>query len=227
VKVSILSSAYRGLSAATHMSIVNTMGVLGWQHRVLSDDALLDHARGMLVTDWYLHSNDDVFVMVDDDIAFLPADVLQLVNRNVDMVSATYPSRLGQTLTGMPLDPGMDASVFEGTELIELARAGMGCIAIRREVITRIVGVMEDCYAENGHAFWPFFLPFVRDRKYTGEDMAFCARVRETGSHIWLDPQVRVAHMSGELPVTMANMNLVRLAVEAYQSSLRRTAAAA
>jgi hypothetical protein len=121
----------------------------------------------------------------------------------------------------------MDSAALDGNALIEAARLGMGCIAIRREVISRLVAVTQDCYAENGQAFWPFFLPEIRQRRYVGEDMAFCNRVRETGSHIWLDPQVRVAHLSSELPVTMANMNLVRLAVETYQASLKGVPVAA
>lgn len=214
-RVSLLMCAYRGLSTATHMSLVNAVSVLGWRHRIVTDDALLDHARGMLVSAWYRETSDDVFVMIDDDIVFTPADVQRLVGHELDAVSAAYPARLGQTLTGIPVRPDQDASVLESGSLIPLWRAGMGCIAVRRTVIDALVNTMWECDRDIGQPFWPLFMPMIRNNSYVGEDGAFSMRVIEAGFKIWLDPAIRVAHLSSGLPVTMENMNLVR---DAYDS---------
>src|SRR6185437_13774883 len=186
---SILSCAYRGLSAGTHMSIVNAVSVLGWRHRIVSNDAIIDHARGVLVSAWYRETWDAAFVMIDDDIEFTPQQVQSLVegldNPAVDMVSAVYPGRVGQTLTGVPLDPG--ATWPQDGSLIELDRAGMGCIAIKRNVIEGLTGTMPECDEMSiTGSLWPMFLPMIRHKRYVGEDSEFCIRAREAGFRIWL-----------------------------------------
>lgn len=207
--VSLLMCAYRGLSTQTHMSLVNAVSVLGWRHRIVTDDALLDHARGMLVSAWYRETNDDAFVMIDDDIVFTPADVQRLVSHDVDIVSAAYPARLGQTLTGIPSQPDQDAALLESGGLIQLKRAGMGCIAVRRHVIDALTRILPECDTDIGQPFWPMFMPIVYGSTYVGEDGAFSMRAGQAGYRIWLDPTVRVAHLSSGLPVTLNNMNLI------------------
>lgn len=228
MSISILSCAYRGLSAATHMSIVNAMGVLGWKHRIVSDDALLDHARGVLVSAWFRETTDSALLMIDDDIEFSPSEAAALMGRlnspGVDIVSAVYPARLGQTLTGAPLDP--NATWPEDNSLIELDRCGMGCLAVTRRAIQKMIESEEllDEGAISG-SFWPLFMPFARNRRYIGEDTAFGVRAREAGLRIWLDPQVSVRHLSGELPVSQGNMLLVQAAYNS--TAMQRGVAAA
>lgn len=212
MSTSILSVAYRGLSAGTHMAIVNSISVLGWSHRIVSDDAIIDHARGVLVSAWYRETKDEACVMVDDDIEFVPQNLTRLLESlarpNVDAVSAVYPARVGQTIMGTPLAP--DATWPTHDSLIELARTGLGCIAVKRSMIEGLTKTLPECDADSiTGSLWPMFLPMIRQQHYIGEDAAFSIRARKAGFRLWLDPRVSVKHLSNELPVALSNMFLV------------------
>jgi len=67
---------------------------------------------------------------------------------------------------------------------MSVGAVGMGFCLIKRRVF-------EELGASN---LWPFAEIMGVNGKYQGEDITFCARAREKGFEIYLDPNVKVMH---------------------------------
>lgn len=206
---SVLICAYRSLSVETADSLITLLDSGTWRYSIRHGDALISRARSLVASQWYAQTDDDVFVMVDDDISFTPATLETLVShcRNgADIVVAGYPVRNGQfmsseTLDGQPFRIGQPG-------LVELRYAATGCMAVHRRVLDALIPTMPLCHAGTPHAFWPMFQPIVlidTNNVYLSEDWAFTYRARNLGLHAWLDPCAKVIH-TGHVPLTLANM---------------------
>lgn len=204
---SILVCTHRGLSALTHKCLTDIARYGTWDERMLHDLGGLDYARGLLVSDWYRNTQDDVAVLVDDDMVFSIADLDALAARvrqgpPFDIVGAAYLSRDGNTMTGMPLD-----DVPSSTRLLPMRYVGMGVTAIHRRVLDGLVEKLPLCDTDTPTPFWPMFMVAITQHPsrgwiYIGEDAAFCMRAREAGFCVWLDTSVNVGHLSSGRLVT-------------------------
>lgn len=208
---SLLLTTNRGISAGTHHSIMQTVKEIGCGYQYITDGGL-DRARGLLVSNWLRQTNDEAFVMVDDDMQFTSQQIRNLVDVGLDVVSATYPTRHGEALTGLPLHPEQDHAAFSTGSLLELEHVGMGCVAVRRETIENMVSRIDDCDDGTGQTFWPLFLPMVRERQYYSEDAAFSVHAREAGARLWMHTAIRTTHLCNGFPVHVDNLPFIRQA---------------
>ena len=120
---------------------------------------------------------------IDSDMAPPPVTAMRLLSHNVDVVGAYYFSRREPLVAefnrfGMP-----PAAPVNG--LLPVLWVGAGCLLVRRNIIERLA-----------EPWWPH-----APNPGEGEDIAFCARLRELGVPIYVDLAVQVGHMAAR-PIT-------------------------
>lgn len=212
----LLICAYRGLTVQTHEAVLSLLGRDGWRrHPVKHGDALISRSRSIAVSRWWAETNDDVFLMIDDDILFDPDEaesVVALAREKRGIACAAYPVRNGGHLAIR----GLGAPIHFGPNLppLELRYAATGFMACHRDVIDALVPTMPLCHGNQPWAFWPLFLPLVIEdapsggHNYLSEDWAFSERARQAGFTVWLDPTVKLGHLA-VVPINVSNMSLV------------------
>lgn len=155
--------------------------------QILFRESYLPRARcNMLRT--FVRSDADYLVMVDCDEIW-PANAIQsLVLRDLPVVSALYFSTMpphlpiwrrwneetGQlevTLAAAPAEP------------FQVDAVGAGFLCIRRDVAEE---VGENSFIPDLHQPWGNI----------NEDFAFCQRARALGHSVWVDPAVRIGHLT-------------------------------
>jgi hypothetical protein len=181
----------------------------------MTGDALVSRARSRAASYWFLRTDDDVFLMIDDDIVFEPDAPERVVAlaRERDIVAGVYPMRdgsgLGHRIGGM--------TISQDESLVEVLHAGAGFLAVHRRVLEGLRDALPLCYEGAPSAYWPFFMPMLIQSRgveatlpkgvweYLSEDWAFCERARAAGFKIWLDESVHVGHLTS-LEVNVDNM---------------------
>jgi SAM-dependent methyltransferase len=217
-RASLLLCAYRDCSLPT-MSSLMALQTRGWRITTKAGDALIDRSRAIAVSTWYRTTNDDVFLMVDDDIAFEPEAAERIVARcreGFDVVSAAYPVRDGGHLALR----GLHGDITFGPDVppVEVRHAATGFLAVHRRVVAELVQTLPLCHANQPWAFWPMFQPYPMEDVFAGgwnylsEDWAFCERARALGFTVWLDPSVRLDHLS-RVGINVLNMHAVNAAL--------------
>jgi hypothetical protein len=153
----------------------------------------------------------DYIFFVDTDSA-LPFDAIEkLLAHKKDIVSGVYHqrvppyTRIAYQWTGDVLDTKnfrLDRSMCPlGGDLdekpIKVGCIGMGCALIKTEVLSRIPK--------------PWFLVGSEfTDKLMGEDVYFCLQAHKAGIEIWIDPTVKVGHIT-DIPVIVTPDNYKEL----------------
>jgi len=211
----LLLCAYRSLTVDTALSIFE-LARRGWRMLVRDGDALISRARSVLVSQWFAGTEEDVFLMIDDDVVFRTEGaerVVALARETRSIACGAYLVRGGKDLP-FPLGPEIPPFTFEpGAAPVEVACAATGFMAVHRDVIAALTGTLPLCHTWTPRPFWPLFLPAVMvagdpvaaepraaphtspEFLYAGEDWAFCARARAAGVSIWLAPDVALSHL--------------------------------
>lgn len=216
---SLLLCAYRDITTQTMQSIMQTVQRpdAGWRVQIKNGDADIGRSRAIIVTKWFHETNDDVFLMIDADLTFTPADcdhVVELCRSGLDIVCGAYPVHNGEHLSLRCL-PGQDSVQFGPNEPpMEVQYAATGFMAVHRRVIENLVTTVPLCHSFESWAFYPLFQqPVIPDEHVGGwarlsEDWGMCEMARRAGFKVWLDPTVKLGHQS-TFPVTVSNMGLI------------------
>jgi hypothetical protein len=171
--------------------------------------SLISKARDVCATRFLADPTATHLLFIDGDQAFAAADVLAMIDHDVDVIAATVPTKgidwnlLRAAIAGGVNDEGLErymgtiATVaawsppesFDDLRVIRVHAVGTGLMLIKRGVLERIrAATPELAYTDptRGSAIHGFFLPTIVDGKAYGEDHAFCGRVKESGAKIWL-----------------------------------------
>lgn len=150
----------------------------------------------------FLESDNDVFLQIDNDILFTPADVQRIVSHNKPVVGGFYFKKdLGKRIA--VAERLLEQTGPDENGLIEVKYIGAGFLAVRREVLERMIQEwgLEPWfwYANegNGRKYHDFFPAMVHPRlnRWLGEDWWFCQRARDLGYKVYGDSQVRLPHL--------------------------------
>ena len=147
----------------------------------------IEMARDVLVSRFLATAHQTLFFL-DSDIR--PAEgFLDLVDRRLDVVAGWCPvmSRdfgLYPNLFRRSVGGGFQPCWEESKDLIEVDAVGMGCTLIRRGVFERL-----------SRPYFPFQHDAADPERWTGEDMAFCNKVRAAGLKIHAAPWMKCGHM--------------------------------
>ena len=219
----ILLCAWRNLVIETAECLI-ALRDRGWGYVIKRGDALVSRSRSLVVSSWYRETDEDVFLMIDDDVVFEEtgaAKVVELARETHGIACAAYPVKDGGHLACRRL-PGQDILFGEGSPPIEIMYPATGFMAVHRDVIDAMVAahdaagepVFPLCGAAGQVQMWPFFDCFAKKQddgsyEYLSEDYAFGEQARRLGFRVWLDPSVILYHM-GTYPYTIENMRDVK-----------------
>lgn len=189
---------------------------------VVVGEAGIQRARSFAASAWYRDTDEDVFMMLDDDITFEPEDAVRLVERcrsgDYDIIGAGYPFRDGSHIAVRTF-PG-DTRLGFGPDVPphEVRHVATGFLAVHRRVLAAMVPTLPLCNSLTPGAFWPFFdFSIIEDPEaggysYLSEDYTFGERARALGFKVWLDRSIFLGHM-GEVQLTVHNMAAIKAAL--------------
>jgi len=177
------------------------------------NESLVTRARNRAVA--AMRKTDATHLMfIDADIGFDSLSVFQMIMRDVDVLSASYPIKGIQwdNLVGKKhksVAELQDASIRHvvhdigesdpTTGLIPVKDAGTGFMLIKRDVIETMIAEhpeweyqSED--EEDGVKWHTIFDCELEDGRYLSEDYTFCRRWQKLGGTVWLDPTITLTH---------------------------------
>ncbi len=150
----------------------------------------ISSSRNLLVQK-FLEGSCDYFLGIDTDIQWSPLQVDELMAHDKDIVSGLYHSHGEKGVVWPVFLKLMEDGSYERPtldevedELMEVAAVGMGFCLIKRKVFEEL----------GASLLWPFAEIMGPTDHYQGEDVTFCARAREKGFGVYLDPNVKVPH---------------------------------
>ncbi len=147
----------------------------------------VDVARNSLVAQ-ALENGCSHLLMMDTDQMYPQDTITKLISHNRDMVGAKIHRRYP------PFDPIMlrgehgallripDEECFSG-ELVEVDATGCGCVLYDMEVFIKIRPPWFEIYQ-------------LEDGKDVGEDIGFCAKLRDAGFRVFVDTSIEINHMA-------------------------------
>lgn len=154
----------------------------------------LARARNRLTKE-FLDGKADALLMVDTDMIFFPDDVRKLIDHNVPIAAGLYMADTSKADAGFLLTHGRtkpEVMFIETgpekplpTEANYVHFAGAGFMLVKREVFLAI----------SDEWGWFDYVEPTDEKPYIGEDWDFCARAREAGFEILLDPTVTPGHL--------------------------------
>jgi hypothetical protein len=187
-------------------------------------DALITRARQNIVTQFLDQPTATHLLFIDADIEFEPEQVFRLLDFDVDMVSAAYPTKkvdwdkarvMAQAgvkdLKSVSLSYVVDFTDPKKIEVrngfAKIRYAGTGFLLIRRQVLLKMMEHYPDLKYSGQHlAQDPFkdspyryalFNCFIEPETgiYLSEDYSFCRRWTDMGGEIWVDLDSRLNHV--------------------------------
>lgn len=212
----VVLCAWRSLTVETAECMLS-MRDMGWGYMIGRGDALIQRVRSRVVTDWYRNTNDDVFLMVDDDVVWEASSaekVVALAREKRCIVVGAYPVKDGGHLACRGF-PGQELVFGEDRPPVQILWPATGFMAVHRDVITAMIGDVPLCGSRKDGGFWPIFDTFwiqdeaSGDAEYLSEDYSFGERARRLGFDTWVDQSVILVHL-GQYPYHVHNMPKAR-----------------
>lgn len=211
---------YFGTGSGVHLHHASRRSLLWDIPQIEHVGNTIDAARSLLLGYAYGVVPADVFVFIDSDISFSPADYERLVASCLEtrgVVAVPYATKRldgRQTLSCniRTADLG-ERPFYERGGIFPASYVGMGFTAIHREVVDRIVqaGNLEKVifgFAPD-RPVYPLFMPMILDGQYLLEDYAFCERARAAGCTVSIETRPRGIRHHGEHGYRVEDLGLV------------------
>ncbi len=201
----LIVCAYRSVSLPTHACItrlLTTPGTNTWREQI-GGEAGINRARSIQVSKWFRETDEDVFLMVDDDIIYDPEDANGIVDRcrsGFDVIAAAYPTGDASHLAIRPLRGETKLAFGPDVPPQEMRHVATGFFAVHRRVIAKMIESLPECNSNASWRFWPLFGFGWEDDPEAGgtnnlsEDYWFCTRARDAGFKVYLDCSIGIGH---------------------------------
>jgi len=184
---SIISDTMRLMQRGDVVSILDEIG-----------DTEIDTARARIVSQ-FMAGTGTHLVMSDSDLTWQAGGIFQLVDHNktegVDFVVGAYPHRKDPITWPLHLLPGPQV-LTDG--LLEIKAAPGGFVCVTRAALARMIeryADLEFYSSKTDKPIWALFDHVWDGKTRLSEDLSFCARWREFGGKIWLDPNITIGHV--------------------------------
>lgn len=159
----------------------------------------VEQARDFLAAHALSVSRADVFVWIDHDMVFEPADVAAIAKRCLEgpyaVLGAAYSKRQPGSGIVADFDPSVENVTFYQPGLYPARAVGFGFCAVRRQVFEALAKTLPRVLSPaSASIVWPFHMSMIEDATYIGEDWAFCRRATAAGFRVGVDAEPRVLH---------------------------------
>jgi hypothetical protein len=186
-------------------------------------DALITRTRQNLVAHFLEHPSATHLLFIDSDIVFEPEQVFRLLECDVEVTAAVYPTkradwaRLIDLIRAGSVDPEADSLSYvielESPEcptfrggFVKARYVGTGFLMIRRAALMAMIEHYPDLRYTQEHVAndplhgspWRcalFNCMIDEAGNYLSEDFSFCRRWTEMGGQIWADTGSRLDHV--------------------------------
>lgn len=174
---------------------------IGWKFQQFrwAQDSLIAHARNVCVAK-FMESDATDMMFLDSDIACGPGAFTRLMSHQEEVVGAVYRTKSEEVK--YPVHALDEGATQDARGLLEVKNIPFGFVKISRSAIEK----MHEAYADE----WftannqeksrciALFNTEIKDHLFWGEDYYFCRKWRETGGRIYIDPDIRLAHINGD-----------------------------
>ena len=172
----------------------------------IGNESLITRGRNT-ITSYFYHNREKYthLLFMDADI-YLPSDGLQrLISANVDVIGAAVPLK-GFNRDGTHVfNVSGKVEIDKKTKLFEVERVGTAVLMFSRAAVESLV---DDAIADNrsypGNMLsrgdqipkdhYDIFGVGVKNGMYLSEDYWVCAKLRELGYKVFVDPEIMVRH---------------------------------
>lgn len=175
---------------------------------MLSGDALVSRARGIVATRFLKHEKEDVLLFIDSDIFFQPQDAITICEQAHaigGIVGAAYTVRRANgSFPACMLKPDEPVTFYDpdGPDLVDVEYVSGGFMAVSRMALKAIVKDSNKfgdtlLHQKTNLEHYPLFHQFGGETAIAdlSEDWAFCFRARDASVPIKLNPKIRLRHI--------------------------------
>jgi hypothetical protein len=175
-------------------SIINSVRIAQEQgiflHPVfMSYDALVQRARNDLLRLAVQGEYDDI-IWIDSDLEFNPMWVMTLLESDKDVIGGTYRKKTDDA----ELYTVKTQNLESDNGLIKVDGLGTGFIRLSKKAFTALWESGAPYTNEGKEGRWVFDVKIV-DGQLVSEDNVMCAKLRELGFDVWLDPRMTCCHI--------------------------------
>lgn len=151
----------------------------------------------------FLASEGTHLMFVDDDVSGPEGCVRRLLDYGQDFVASVYPKRQEPVEFALRYLDGMKGPVLdEESGLLEVAGVSGGFCCLSRKMLIRMIRaypslefVCPQAPVKRAVALFDnYWYPGEDGRHRLSEDYAFCARWRECGGKVLIDPEITLGH---------------------------------
>lgn len=158
---------------------------------LLQGNCHVDDSRNSIVRD-FLESDCTELLFLDADVDFEPKALVQLCQRDLDIVGGVYPYRR-EGGENMPVRMMSGATIQNG--LLEVEGLPTGFMKIKRHVLEKMAAVAPKYFDKIYETALVFDRPTPgEDKTRWGGDVDFCNRYRAMGGRIYADADLRLGH---------------------------------
>src|SRR5215469_10987023 len=173
-------------------------GAYQWTVERYTADIALARARLLAA---FIHSKCSHCLMIDSDMGWGMEAVIRVFAADKPLCAVAGPKK------PYPLRFAVDHSDADGNPVLikpenergaaEVSRVGLAFALISRECAEKMVAAYPELTFSSGanQDAFSLFQPMVRDRRYYGEDFAFCERWRAIGGQVYICADVRLKHV--------------------------------
>jgi len=174
------------------------------------NDSIIHFARSNLANFFYHNTDATHLLWIDSDVGFTSADVMKLVELQVEFAAGTYPKKTYPLRYTVDL-PQAGVVWNEAHTAIEVAHVGCGFQLLTRSAFLRISRRFPELKyaprsesrqlsaAELADSYHYYDTYQNKDGVLVGEDYAFCNRYRQAGGTIWLRPDIALCHVGSHV----------------------------
>lgn len=166
-----------------------------------SCSAIIADARSEIVAR-FLASDADTLIFIDSDVAWQAGAALRMADYPVDFVSGIYPMRKDPIEYRVLWDATKKELQADANGLLEVEAVPAGFMKMSRSMLERMSEHYPELayYSESSpnHEAVALFDPYWEGSKKFGEDYSFCKRWRDMGGKVWIDPEIRMAHVGSK-----------------------------
>ncbi|KKL64746.1 hypothetical protein LCGC14_2161900 [marine sediment metagenome] len=206
MKVHIGSAIYRTVEARHHASLATLIQRPGVEYMPVMGDALVERSRCISATYFLTESDADVHLSIDSDITDFDTDAaLGMCQQTFkhDIVGGIYVTRnTTRTFPTSMFEPGTSVEMSLDPTPFPVRYVATGFMATHRRVFEKLAEDMPLLHGKDGaRAFYPFYIPFIVDDDegnpiLLSEDWAFCHRAKDAGFGTYINPAIRLGHVS-------------------------------
>jgi glycosyltransferase involved in cell wall biosynthesis len=174
----------------------------GWDHKLSQEigNVYISAARATMLRH-ALDAKADVIIFLDYDLSWDPQDLVTLLETEGDVCAGTYRFKTDEKVEYMGgwYTDAEGRPTVRDDGCLDASKVPAGFLKVTKEGVEKFMGdYPELIYGPRYAPAIDLFNHGAIDRVWYGEDYAFSKRWTDKGGHIWLIPNLNIAHHSAD-----------------------------